>query len=187
MFTHKHPLARPASPIARACCFSLVLVATACAVAAFAYAGNAQTASPAERLHGKVIAITDGDTVRVLVGSETVKVRLWGIDAPEHNQAFGTRSQQALSAAAFGQDVIVEAVGQDRYGRTLGVIYVGKVNVNLEQVRLGLAWWYQKYAPRALEYQQAESAARQARRGLWVDNEPQPPWEFRSDRRGGRH
>jgi len=162
----------------------LVLAITLVSGMLAAFPALQSAAATNETLHGKVIAITDGDTIQVLVDREPVKVRLWGIDAPEHDQAFGTRSQQALAASVFGKVVDVEVRGRDRYGRTLGVIRSGPSNANLEQVRTGMAWWYQKYAPKAAEYSNAETAARQARRGLWADTDPTPPWEFRRDKRG---
>lgn len=132
-----------------------------------------------EPLRGKIVAVTDGDTVKILVGTTMTKVRLWGIDAPEHAQAFGERSKQSLGELCFAKDAEVTSRGTDRYGRTLGVIRVGKLDVNLEQVRRGLAWWYQHYAPQAQDLREAELAARSAKRGLWVDPVPVPPWEFR--------
>lgn len=129
-------------------------------------------------IEGKVVAITDGDTLTVLVGTEQVKVRLDGIDAPERRQAFGTQAREKLGELCFGKTVLVRASGKDRYGRTLGTVVVAGVNANLEMVNAGLAWHYKQYSKDA-ELSRAEADARKARKGLWEDAEPVPPWEFR--------
>jgi endonuclease YncB( thermonuclease family) len=139
----------------------------------------------AETLHGRVVGITDGDRITVLDTSrQQHKIRLAGIDAPESRQAFGTRSRQNLSGLAFGKDVEVEWKKHDRYKRIVGKVLVDGHDVNLEQVRAGMAWWYRQYAKEQTSedrqlYELAENEAKAARRGLWTDNEPVPPWDFR--------
>ena len=138
----------------------------------------------AQVVSGKVVGVSDGDTITLLTsGNRSVKVRLDGIDAPESRQDFGQRSKQMASDLMFGKQVSVEVRDRDRYGRTVGVVSVGGVDVNRAMVSAGMAWWYRQYAPgnRALEL--AESDARAAKRGLWSSPSPVPPWEFR---RGGR-
>jgi endonuclease YncB( thermonuclease family) len=134
----------------------------------------------------KVVAITDGDTVKALVaGNELFRVRLSWIDAPEKAQAFGQRSKQHLSELVFGREVELHTRGLDRYGRTLAVIFVDGIDANLEQVRSGFAWVYEHYIRESsvdiqASYHTAQAAAQQERRGLWSDTqEPVPPWEFR--------
>jgi endonuclease YncB( thermonuclease family) len=129
---------------------------------------------------GKVVSIADGDTLTVLVtpSNQQVKVRLSGIDTPERKQAFGTQAKQALSAKVFGKLVRVQDNGQDRYGRTLGDIYLGERWVNLEMVAEGYAWHYKAYS-KDKRLADAEVGARKAKRGLWTDRDPVPPWEFR--------
>ncbi len=140
-------------------------------------------APPHNPLTGQVVRIADGDTLTLLVDTRQVKVRLWGIDAPEKDQAFGTRSKQALAQAVMGKTVVVHSHGTDRYGRTLGWVVAGGATVNLDQVRNGMAWWYQQYAPKAADLAQAQRQAQAQRKGLWVDAAPEPPWEFRKARR----
>ena len=123
----------------------------------------------------------------VLRGTEQVKVRLDGIDAPEKNQSFGTKSKDALAGLVFGKTVTVQSKGTDRYGRTLGVISVGGTNVNQRMVAAGWAWHYKQYqreqSPADRQsYAAAEVEARAAKLGLWRDAEPLPPWEFRRKR-----
>lgn len=62
-------------------------------------------------------------------------------------------------------------------------MFVGDTDVNLELFRRGLAWWYRHYAPKDKELARAEEEARKAKRGLWADAKPIPPWEWRNGRR----
>lgn len=127
---------------------------------------------------GKVVGITDGDTLTILVDRETVKVRLDGIDAPERRQPFGDKAREKLGELTFGKAVTVHSKGKDRYGRTLGTVLAGGESVNLKMVEAGLAWHYKQYSKDAT-LSRAEYDARKAGRGLWGEKNPVPPWEFR--------
>jgi endonuclease YncB( thermonuclease family) len=144
-------------------------------------------ASPAlaEELRGRVVGITDGDTLTLLTPERReVKIRLAEIDTPESRQPYGTRARQALSDLAFRRDVRVDVQDTDRYGRTVGRIYAGRVDVNAEMVRRGAAWVYRRYSHDPLLLV-LENEARQAQRGVWALPESQrtPPWEWRRERR----
>ena len=103
------------------------------------------TATAAE-IAGRVVGITDGDTLNVLdEARRQTRVRLAEIDAPESHQPYGNRAKQALSELVFGRDVRVVVVTIDRYGRTVGRIYAGSTDVSAEMVRQGAAWVYRKY------------------------------------------
>lgn len=147
----------------------------------------------AATLSGKVVSVTDGDTVTVLDEQrQQHKIRLAGIDAPEKKQPFGQRSKQALSDAVFGKVVSVEWNKLDRYGRVVGKILVDDRDVNLTQVEAGLAWWYQKYASEQTAadqrlYAQAEDEAKRERRGLWSEAGPTAPWDWRKHRKTGQN
>ena len=139
----------------------------------------------ADTLSGRVVAVHDGDTITVLDTNRTQhKIRLAGIDAPESKQAFGSRSKQNLSNLIYNRQVTVNWQKHDRYGRTVGVVLVDSHDVNLEQIRAGLAWWYRQYAKEQTPndrqlYERAENEARAAKRGLWADANPVPPWKWR--------
>ena len=140
-----------------------------------------------EDFSGRVVGISDGDTITVLHDGMGVDIRLYGIYAPERGQAFGNIAKQFVSALVFGKGVKVEMKDQDRYGRTVAnVILPDGRNLNREIVKAGFAWWYRKYAPKDTELERLESKARQAKRGLWVDPHPVPPWEFRAIMRQGQ-
>jgi len=134
---------------------------------------------------GKVVGVTDGHTITVLQEGEPEKIRLFGIDCLEKRQAFGTRAKQATSALVFGKVMGVEPLAVDRYGRTVALVTMGATLVNQELVRQGLAWVYPQYCKRPIcgERKHLEAEAREARRGLWVDPQAVPPWEFRRQRR----
>lgn len=158
------------------------------------------TAAHAETLSGKVVGVSDGDTITVLDADfQQHKIRLSGIDAPEKKQPFGQRSKEHLSQLVFDKAVAVEWNKLDRYKRTIGKVMVAdssctKVNcpktidVGLSQITVGLAWWYRKYAREQIEedrqrYEFAESEAKARRAGLWSENESVPPWEWRHARK----
>lgn len=147
---------------------------------------------------GKVISVTDGDTIKVLDSNfETQVIRLLGIDAPEKKQAFGQQSKQHLSGLVFGQNVTVQWQLKDRDDRILGKVLATPLgcatcdmtlDVNLAQVSAGYAWWYHHFArnqsisDRAL-YEHSEQSARALRLGLWSDTNPIAPWDWRKGRR----
>jgi micrococcal nuclease len=114
----------------------------------------------------------------VLEGRKQVKIRLSGIDAPERKQAFGARSRQSLAALCFRQDATYNVQDIDRYGRTVAVVTCGGINANRHQVEAGLAWVYTRYN-KDRELPALQEQAKAAKRGLWADSEPVPPWEFR--------
>ncbi len=137
-------------------------------------------------LSGEVVGVTDGDTI-TLVDREKrqVKVRLAGIDAPEKRQPFGQKSKASLSELAYRKTVIVITGKTDRYGRVVGKLLADGHDVNLEQVRRGMAWHYKAYereqpAADRVAYAAAEDSARSLERGLWSMPGAQPPWEFPS-------
>lgn len=146
----------------------------------------------ADTLTGHVVGVTDGDTITLLDASrEQHKIRLAGIDAPEKKQAFGQRSKEALSDLAFDKDLTVEWSKKDRYGRVIGkLINKRGQDLNLEQVRSGLAWHYKKYEKEQSPedrrlYAAAEDAARAKRVGVWSEPNPVAPWDYRKEKRNG--
>jgi micrococcal nuclease len=127
----------------------------------------------------KVVSISDGDTFTGLDSqNRQVKIRLHGIDALEKAQAFGNVSRKALGDLIEGKVVEVQQVDKDRYGRVVANVHVGGTNVNREQVARGLAWRYVHYDKKG-EFTEVEQAAKKARKGLWADAKPVPPWEWR--------
>lgn len=143
---------------------------------------SASVLASAEPLTGTVVGIADGDTLTVLSGGTAMKVRLYGIDAPEKAQAYGTKAKQLTSRLAFRRTVTVTVHSLDRYGRRVGEVMLpdGR-NLGQELVRRGVAWWYQAYAPDNTTLAQLEAEARAAKRGLWAGARTIPPWQWRKD------
>lgn len=158
-------------------------------IALIAVMGLASAVANAQMLAGKVVGVTDGDTITVLDARQVQhKVRLSGIDAPERRQAFGQRARETLSKMVFSRLVEVEFEKTDRYDRILGKIWVNGRDVNLAMVQAGMAWHYKQYArdqsreDRRL-YDLAEQQARDSGLGLWADRDPTPPWAWRREAR----
>jgi micrococcal nuclease len=127
----------------------------------------------------KVIGITDGDSITILTDQkQQIKVRLEGIDCPELHQDFGTRAKQVTSDLCFGKTVRVEQTGIDKYRRMLANVFVGDVSVNKELIRKGMAWHY-KQSNHDSELAEMENQARRAKVGLWAQENPVPPWDWR--------
>lgn len=137
-----------------------------------------------------VVGVSDGDTLTARCdqgrdgGVLTLKVRLAEIDAPERAQPFGARSKAHLVSLCFGRAAQLRAQTVDRYGRTVARVWCDGVDANAEQVRVGMAWAYERYL-KDERLRVAQDAAREAQRGLWADAEPVAPWEWRRVRREG--
>jgi micrococcal nuclease len=135
----------------------------------------------ADPLTGKVVKVTDGNTLTVLVDRQEIKIRLNAIDAPERGQDFGQKSKEALADLVFGKEVRIETHGKDRYGRTIGDGFVGGTSVNEKMVEDGWAWNYVKYS-KSHRLADLEKQARAAKRGLWAGNSPVAPWDYRAEK-----
>ncbi len=143
-------------------------------------------AAPPATLTGKVVSVSDGDTLTLLDAAKTKhKIRLHGIDAPESKQPFGTVAKKGLADLVFGKEVHVEVVDKDRYGREVGNVHVDGVHVSREQVANGLAWRYVQYDKKN-DFGGLEDDARKQRRGLWADAHPVAPWEWRKSEKERR-
>jgi endonuclease YncB( thermonuclease family) len=180
-------------PDLRTCLVCLSLWAAALLVpAAGAYAAE---------LHGRVVGVSDGDTLTVVDAARALhKVRLAGIDAPEKKQPYGVEARRHLAALVFGKAVVVSWHKRDRYGRLVGRVGLAVPgacgrpdcprveDVGLAQVESGLAWHYRQYQNEQSpedrrRYALAEQEARAKREGLWRDAHPMPPWEYRGSSR----
>lgn len=144
-----------------------------------------QSPSNRNEIVGQAVFVADGDTFDLRAHGRTLRVRLFGIDAPEKTQPFSNRSRQFLDDLVRDKTVRLKQKAVDEYGRIVGVAWVGNTNVNEAMVREGLAWHYRHYDSSAA-LTDAEARAKSARKGLWADGEPVPPWEFRRDHRRNR-
>ena len=139
----------------------------------------------AKTLEGLVVGVADGDTITVLDQQKnTYKIRLQGIDAPEKKQAFGEKSKQSLHGLVHSKQVRIEYDKEDKYGRIVGKVTIGDLDICLQQLSLGLAWHYKKYqneqsASDQVVYSDTELKSKSLKLGLWADDAPMSPWEFR--------
>ncbi len=146
----------------------------------FACVATVANAAETPRLAGTVVGIADGDTVDLRLGSGMVRVRLHGIDAPEHDQPYGKAARRELSRLLYLREVEVEPIEQDQYDRLVGRLWLGELDVNAELLRRGAAWVYRRYA-REPDYCAYEQGARALEHGLWglPSIPPVAPWEWR--------
>jgi len=140
-------------------------------------------------VEGRVVGVTDGDTITVLDASKAQHiVRLGGIDAPKRKQPFGSVAKEALSSVVFDRRVEARCWKPDRYGREICSVFVGTRDVGLAMIRDGYAWHYKAFeqeqsAEDRAAYARTEVDARSARKGLWRDAAPVPPWDWRKERK----
>lgn len=135
---------------------------------------------PGQTFTGRVVEVTDGDTydVRRSIG-QAVTIRLYGTDAPESGQPYGTAATRAARRYVDGKNVRVSVEDIGRYGRAVASVEVQGGDLGAMLIQDGLAWHYEQYAPGETEYARLETRARNAERGLWSQPNPTPPWEWR--------
>jgi endonuclease YncB( thermonuclease family) len=137
----------------------------------------------AETFTGKLVKVLDGDTVEVLHDGKAERIRLAQIDCPEKGQPFGQEARQYVLDMAAHKIVTVREETVDRFGRTVGEVFLPDgASLNKQLVSAGYAWQYKQYS-NDISYAVLESAARASRAGLWQGKNPIPPWEWRNARR----
>lgn len=130
---------------------------------------------------GKVVGVSDGDTITVLHDGKREKIRLYGIDAPEYNQDFGAKAKKFTSQKVYGRQVQIEPVTTDSSGRTVGLVFIDDTCLNEELIKNGFAWVYRHFCdkPVCKNWLEMEDDIRKYGWGLWSDPNPTPPWKFR--------
>ena len=126
----------------------------------------------------KIKKVVDGDTVHVFYQDDVYKIRLTEIDAPERDQPYGANSTKYLKGLLKEGRVDVDISGTDRYGRKLGRLYWQGMDINRELVSAGYAWVYDQYVTDNSFYEN-QSKARNSKKGLWEDQNPLEPWNWR--------
>jgi len=137
-----------------------------------------------QTLEGKVVGITDGDTFKLLVQDSILhRIRVANIDCPEKKQPFSAKAKQFTSDAIFGKIVKVNVLSTDRYGRFIGVTtYNDSLILNRDLLKNGLAWHFVRYS-NDMTLEELELTARKKKIGLWQEESPIPPWEWRANKR----
>ncbi len=143
-------------------------------------------------VEGRVVHVNDGDTAVVDVAGRSLRVRFYGVDAPERAnrdwpaQPYSRKATAFMHALIDGRHVRVRLTGERTHAREVGEIFVDGRSASQDIVGVGLAWWNTKFAPRDRELQRLEADARAARRGLWRDPRPVAPWVHRARHRPAR-
>lgn len=142
---------------------------------------SADLAASDEPHRWRIVSVHDGDTITALDETNTQRrIRLQGIDAPELGQPFGRVSRDRLAALVKGKTATMHGHGNDRYGRLLASVDIDGDDMGHRLVAEGLAWHYVRYSKDA-GLAAAERDAKAARKGLWQDREPVPPWDWRAN------
>ncbi|RPD42610.1 thermonuclease family protein [Chitinophaga barathri] len=137
----------------------------------------------AQTYTGKVTAVKDGDTIEMLVNGKPLRIRLFGVDSPEKGQPFGEKARQYTSGLCFGKVVKARKESRDQYGRTVAEVYLPDgSSLNMQLVKAGFAWQYTQFS-KSRDMAQAQTEAKAARKGLWLDAHPVAPWVWRKQRR----
>lgn len=137
----------------------------------------------------QAIKVSDGDTMNVQkvengkFTGEVIKIRMFGIDAPEKTQDYGNESKQALEKLVSGKTLEIEEKNRDRYGRTVAVVYADGKNVNEEMVKNGNAWWYQEYDKNDTRMQAYQENAKKNKLGLFGKRGYIEPWNYRREKK----
>lgn len=135
-------------------------------------------------LEGRVVKVYDGDTITLLdKDMQQHRIRFYGIDAPEKSQSFGKRSQENLASMIAGKMINVDVQAEDRYGRSVGIVYLDDVDINKRQVADGYAWAYMQYGGEI--YKNDELRAREKKLGMWIDPNIEQPSEYRKRQKNG--
>ncbi len=142
------------------------------------------TATSADTLTGRVVDIADGDTLTLLVGRQPYKIQIAAIDAPERYQAWGDQSKTNLSRLTLNRTAVANCSMLERWDHQACQITVNGIDIGLQQIREGMAWWVRQganvqSAKDHSAYESAELMAKMRRMGLWGETNPIPPWEFR--------
>lgn len=130
--------------------------------------------------------MADGDTITVInQNNESVRIRLAGVDCPESTQSHGNNAKQFTVSKVSGKRVRIQPETIDKYGRTVGIVLINGENLNQQIVEHGHGWVYRKYCTAGFcnDWLKKEEAAKDAKVGLWKENNPQPPWEWRAEHR----
>ena len=135
-------------------------------------------------LEGICVGVADGDSLLLeLPSGERVRVRLFGIDAPEKDQEFALPARKKLTGLVYDKSIRVEVRDVDQYGRYVGKVFAGARYVNRFMLKEGLAWHYRHYAADDDVLSEAEARAKAAGKGIWAAESPCRPRNFRSGKR----
>lgn len=134
--------------------------------------------------------VIDGDTVIVKtrggflgIGAKELRIRLYGIDAPESDQQGGKASTKYLARIMSKRQLMLEVMDVDHYGRSVGLLYHRRQgrrdSYNKQMIAGGHAHWYSRYGGAELGFGEAQAHAQKHRLGLWKAKKHEKPWDYR--------
>jgi micrococcal nuclease len=133
-----------------------------------------------ETYKGRVISVSDGDSVTVKAKGKKIKLRLFGVDAPEKKQSYGKEAKNYTTLMLYNKFVEIKVISIDKYGRNVSDVLLEDGRLfNQEIVKNGYAWWYSYFAPNDKKLKELEFNAKSKKIGLWKDSNPEEPWKFR--------
>ena len=130
-------------------------------------------------LDGYVVKVSDGDSFMIKSYGKKIRVRIYGIDAPELKQRYGKEAKKYLEDLILGKKVELKVLYEDRYKRKIARVYCDDREINLEMLRSGNVWFYEYHAKNEKEYRKVYEEAKKEKRGLWKDKNPENPRDFR--------
>jgi len=135
----------------------------------------------AQSFHGIVVRVKDGDSIVVKTASQTVEIRLYGIDSPEYGQPYGEDAKRYMNGQVLHKSVKVTPYYRDSYGRTVAMVARGDTILNEKMIAQGLAWVYPRFCRKRVcrGWQRIEKEARAFKLGLWQDQGPTAPWQWK--------
>ncbi|WP_298716000.1 thermonuclease family protein [Chitinophaga sp.] len=132
---------------------------------------------------GKVVSVKDGDTIEMMINGKAVRIRLFGVDAPEKGQPFGDKARQYCAELCFNKTVRMVKKNKDQYGRIVAEVYLPDgSSLNHRLVSAGFAWHYTQFS-NSRELARAQEKAKLEKSGLWADKSPIAPWNWRKQHR----
>lgn len=135
-------------------------------------------ASAAPAFAHKVVGVSDGSTLTLLVEEKPLRLRLANIEPPDKTQSYGAASRKSLSELCLGKEATYKQQEFDHRGRAVAVVYCDGLDAAQAQIERGMVWVDPKYN-KELTFPAMEAMARRDHRGLWADPEPVAPWDFR--------
>jgi endonuclease YncB( thermonuclease family) len=141
------------------------------------------TITTAQTYTGKVTAVKDGDTIEMLVNGKPIRIRFFGVDAPEKGQPFGEKSRQFTAGLCFGKVVKAVQKSKDQYRRVVAEVFLpDNTSLNYRLLQAGFAWHYKNFS-KSETWAAAELKARKEKAGLWKDAHPIAPWDWRKKKK----
>ena len=136
----------------------------------------------------RLVRLADGDSFELEDSRKRkIKVRLYGVDAPEGKQAFGNASRNHLRKLLDGKKLLIRSMYKDNHQRNVAIVYFSQngkpdeLSINQRQVQAGMAWVYDYFCTNSVcnTWKLEEAMAQKQKLGLWSDSNPVPPWQWR--------